>query len=101
MSKHPKLVSVQVRNGNIQKALKIFKRRVDESAHLQLLRTKQQYTKPTTVRRKQKQQAVREEQKRVMLEKIDNGDTSIRLFTKKRKNVDNFTFLIYYNTYTQ
>tara|TARA_B100002019_G_scaffold12649_1_gene10223 strand:+ start:771 stop:1037 length:267 start_codon:yes stop_codon:yes gene_type:complete len=85
MSKHPKLVSVQVRNGNIQKALKIFKRRVDESAHLQLLRTKQQYTKPTTVRRKQKQQAVREEQKRVMLEKIDNGDTSIRLFTKKRK----------------
>ena len=85
MSKHPKLVSVQVRNGNIQKALKIFKRRVDESGHLQLLRTKQQYTKPTTVRRKQKQQAVREEQKRVMLEKIDNGDTSIRLFTKKRK----------------
>ena len=63
MSKHPKLVSVQVRNGNIQKALKIFKRRIDESAHLQLLRTKQQYTKPTTVRRKQKQQAVREQQK--------------------------------------
>ena len=85
MSKHPKLVSVQVRNGNIQKALKIFKRRVDESAHLQLLRTKQQYTKPTTVRRKQKQQAVREQQKLTMLEKIDNGDRTIRLFTKKRK----------------
>ena len=38
MSKHPKLVSVQVRNGNIQKALKIFKRRIEESGHLQLLR---------------------------------------------------------------
>ena len=85
MSKHPKLVSVQVRNGNIQKALKIFKRRIDESGHLQLLRTKQQYTKPTTVRRKQKQQAVREQQKLTMLEKIENGDKSIRLFTKKRK----------------
>jgi small subunit ribosomal protein S21 len=85
MSKHPKLVSVQVRNGNIQKALKIFKRRIDESGHLQLLRTKQQYTKPTTVRRKQKQQAVREQQKLTMLEKIDNGDRTIRLFTKKRK----------------
>lgn len=85
MSKHPKLVSVQVRNGNIQKALKIFKRRIDESGHLQLLRTKQQYTKPTTVRRKQKQQAVREQQKLTMLEKIDNGDKTIRLFTKKRK----------------
>ena len=85
MSKHPKLVSVQVRNGNIQKALKIFKRRIDESGHLQLLRTKQQYTKPTTVRRKQKQQSVREQQKLTMLEKIDNGDRTIRLFTKKRK----------------
>ena len=85
MSKHPKLVSVQVRNGNIQKALKIFKRRIDDSGHLQLLRTKQQYTKPTTVRRKQKQQAVREQQKLTMLEKIDNGDRTIRLFTKKRK----------------
>ena len=85
MSKHPKLVSVEVRKGNIQKALKIFKRRIDESGHLQLLRTKQQYTKPTTVRRKQKQQAVREQQKLTMLEKIDNGDRTIRLFTKKRK----------------
>lgn len=85
MSKHPKLVSVQVRNGNIQKALKIFKRRIDDSGHLQLLRTKQQYTKPTTVRRKLKQNAVREQQKLTMLEKIDNGDRTIRLFTKKRK----------------
>ena len=85
MSKHPKLVSVQVRHGNIQNELKIFKRRIDESGHLQLLRTKQQYTKPTTVRRKQKQQAVREQQKLTMLEKIDNGDRTIRLFTKKRK----------------
>ena len=85
MSKHPKLVSVEVRKGNIQKALKIFKRRIDESGHLQLLRTKQQYTKPTTVRRKQKQTAVREQQKLTMLEKIDNGDRTIRLFTKKRK----------------
>ena len=57
MSKHPKLVSVEVRKGNIQKALKIFKRRIDESGHLQLLRTKQTYTKPTTKRRKQKLEA--------------------------------------------
>jgi|TARA_Y100000022_G_C13078829_1_gene296809 ribosomal protein S21 len=85
MSKHPKLVSVQVRNGNVQKALKIFKRRIDESGHLQLLRTKQQYTKPTTVRRKQKMEAIRAQNKLTMLEKIENGDKSIRLFTKKRK----------------
>ena len=27
-----------------------------------------------------------------MLEKIDNGDRTIRLFTKKRKNVDTLMF---------
>ena len=85
MSKHPKLVSVRVRNGNVQKALKIFKRRIEESGHLHLLRAKQQYTKPTTVRRKQKMEAIRAQNKLTMLEKIENGDRTIRLLTKKRK----------------
>ena len=85
MSKHPKLGSVTVRKGNIQKALRIFKRRIEESGHLQLLRTKQQYLKPTTVRRKQKMEAIRAQKKLTTLEKIDNGDKTIRLFTKKRK----------------
>ena len=48
-----KLVSVQVRNGNLQKALKIFKRRVEDSGHLYEVRTRQEYTKPTTKKRKQ------------------------------------------------
>ena len=85
MSKHPKLVSVEVRKGNIQKALKIFKRRIDESGHLQLLRTKQAYTKPTTKRRKQKLEAIRNQKRQTMIEKYEDGDSSIRLFTKKRK----------------
>ena len=85
MSKHPKLVSVEVRKGNIQKALKIFKRRIDESGHLQLLRTKQTYTIPTTKRRKQKLEAIRNQKRQTMIEKYEDGDSSIRLFTKKRK----------------
>ena len=89
MSKNKKLVSVKVFKGDINRALKKFKRGVMESGHLQLLRDKQQFTKPTTVRRKAKQQAVREQQKLVMLEKIENGDTSIRLFTKNRKKRKN------------
>lgn len=80
-----KLVSVQVRNGNIQKALSIFKRRVEDSGHLYEVRERQQYIKPTTKRRKQKQTAIREQQKLALLEKIENGDSSIRIFTKKRK----------------
>jgi|TARA_Y100001937_G_scaffold56230_1_gene77339 ribosomal protein S21 len=85
MSKHPKLVSVQVRKGDIQKALKIFKRRVSESGHLFEVRKRQEFVKPTTRKRKQKLQAIRQNQRQVILEKIDNGDTSVRLHTKKRK----------------
>jgi ribosomal protein S21 len=84
MSKHP-IVSVEVRKGNIQKALKIFKRRMEDSGHLQLLREKQTYTKPTTVRRREKQLAVRAQNKLTLLEKIEGGDTSIRIFQKKKK----------------
>tara|TARA_B000000475_G_scaffold189438_1_gene153005 strand:+ start:717 stop:986 length:270 start_codon:yes stop_codon:yes gene_type:complete len=85
MSKKKSIVSVQVRKGDIQKALKIFKRRVSESGHLFELRKRQEFTKPTTIRRKQKQQAIRENQRQVILDKIEDGNTTLRLQTKKRK----------------
>jgi len=56
-----RLVSVKVRNGDINRALKKFKRGVIESGHIFELKDRQEYTKPTTKRRKQKQQAVRNE----------------------------------------
>ena len=85
MSKKKSIVSVQVRKGDIQKALKIFKRRVSESGHLFELRKRQEFTKPTTIRRKQKQQAIRENQRQVILDKIEDGNTTLRLQTRKRK----------------
>lgn len=85
MSKNKKLVSVKVIKGDINRALKKFKRGVMESGHLQELRERQQYTKPTTLRRKQKQQAIREQQRLTILEKIENGDISAKLSSKKRK----------------
>jgi small subunit ribosomal protein S21 len=85
MSKKKSIVSVQVRKGDIQKALKIFKRRVSESGHLFEVRKRQEFTKPTTIRRKQKQQAIRENQRQVILDKIEDGNTTLRLQTKKRK----------------
>ena len=57
MSKHPKLVSVKVKNRDINKALKIFKRRVNDSAHLQELRERKYFEKPSLAKRKAKQQA--------------------------------------------
>ena len=58
MSKKKPLVSVKVIKGDINRALKKYKRRVNDSGHLLELRERKTYTKPTTVRRKAKQQAI-------------------------------------------
>ena len=77
-----RLVSVKVRNGDINRALKKFKRGVIESGHIFELKDRQQYTKPTTKRRKQKQQAIRDEYiRRLKNEEIE----SPRKNKKKRK----------------
>ena len=89
MSKGKKLVSVKVIKGDINRALKKFKRGVMDSGHLLELGERKYYIKPTTIRRKQKQQAIREQQKETILGKIDDGDTSIRFYTKKKKKPKN------------
>ena len=58
MSKHPKKVSVKVINGNIQKALSKFKRKVKDSEHLYELRDRREYTKPSVLKRRKKQVAI-------------------------------------------
>jgi ribosomal protein S21 len=89
MSKKKSIVSVKVIKGDINRALKKLKRRTMDSGHLLELRERRYYTKPTTVRRKAKQQAIREQQKETILGKIDDGDTSIRFYTKKKKKPKN------------
>ena len=89
MSKKNAIVSVKVIKGDINRALKKLKRRTIDSGHLLELRERRYYTKPTTVRRKQKQQAIREQQKETILGKIDDGDTSIRFYTKKKEKPKN------------
>ena len=54
------LVTIKVKKGDLGRALKLFKRLVKESGHLQELRDRKEYMKPTTRRRLQKQQAIRE-----------------------------------------
>ena len=91
MSKQLPVVSVQVRKGDINRALKIFKRRSMDSGHLMELRERRYYKKPTTVRRREKQLAVREQQKQTILGKIEDGDTKVKFYTKKpkkQKNID-------------
>lgn len=85
MAKNKTLVSVKVIKGDINRALKKYKRKVNDSGHLEELRERKTYTKPKTVRRKQKQQAIREQQKLTILEKIENGDSKAMMFFRKKK----------------
>jgi ribosomal protein S21 len=80
-------VRVDVKNGDLAKALKKFKKKVMESGHLIELRERKEFVKPTTKKRLQKEKAVRAEKKRIALGKIAEGDTTIRFFTKKLKKV--------------
>jgi ribosomal protein S21 len=86
MSKGKSLVTVYVKNGDINKALKIFKNKTFESGHLLELRDRKEFTKPTTKRRKQMKDAIRRQELLTILDKISNGDTTIKVPEKKVKN---------------
>jgi ribosomal protein S21 len=46
------LVRVKVRDGNITQALKVFKKKVTKSNHLEELKKRQEYLKPSVVKHK-------------------------------------------------
>jgi len=68
----PTLVCVEVRNGDIGKALKVFKSKVAKSGHIEELKNRREYTKPTTKRRLIKQKAIRENERLVLIQKLMN-----------------------------
>lgn len=84
------IVSVKLRKGeHFNKLLSRFKRKVRDSEHLIELRNRQEYLKPSIVKRKAKLQAKREQELATKIEKIENGDNSIKLYSKKRKKSNN------------
>jgi len=48
-------------DGNLEAAIRLLKRTVKDSGMMDILRDKKEYTKPTTLRRKQKEDAQRRE----------------------------------------
>jgi len=58
MSRGKSIVAVKVIKGNIAKALSKFKRKVKDSEHLQELRERKQFTKPSVKKRRLKQVAI-------------------------------------------
>ena len=81
------IVIVDCTKQDINKALKEFKRKVIKSGHIFELRNRKEYTKPTTLRREQKQKAIRKQQREVILDKIATGELpQSALPTKKKKS---------------
>lgn len=63
------LVAVKVRNGDLAHALKIFKKKVSASGHIDELRRRQEYIKPSLLKRVQKQKAIRNRERNLRLER--------------------------------
>ncbi len=57
--------SVLVTNDNVEKALRKFKKKIQESGKLQELREREFYEKPTTTRKRKKSQAKRRWEKKL------------------------------------
>lgn len=66
MSKHRDFLgsTVIVQNDNVEKAIRLFKKKIQESGKLIELREKEFYEKPSVTRRKTKNQQTRRAQKR-------------------------------------
>jgi small subunit ribosomal protein S21 len=58
------MLKVNVKHGNIEKALKILKNKVKNTKQKQILNNLKDYTKPSVERREEKLKAIYNEQKR-------------------------------------
>ena len=59
------LRGVRIPDGNVEKALRKFKKKIQESGLLDELRSRETYEKPTTERKRKKSAAVKRHHKRV------------------------------------
>jgi small subunit ribosomal protein S21 len=64
------LVTIEVRNGDIAKALKLLKKKVENSGHIAELRERRYYKKPSTRKREQKDKILFNRKVEKTLEKV-------------------------------
>jgi len=63
------LVTIEVRSGDIGKALKLFKKKVEQSAHIQELKDRRYYKKPSVVKREHRNEVLYKAKKLREIEK--------------------------------
>jgi small subunit ribosomal protein S21 len=67
-----KNVIVKVRNGDLNRALKIFKKKVNEFGILQEVKNRQEFIKPSAIKREKKKQAIRKQYIELLKSKPNN-----------------------------
>ena len=74
----PKGLCVEVRNGDFNKALRIFKKKVQEAGIVQEIRERQQYVKPSEQRKKAKAAGRKRWLKKVEKMELDGSQPQYR-----------------------
>jgi len=65
-------IKVEVRDGNLEKALRLFKKKIKDSRILLELRDRQEFTKPSLIKRRNKNKAINRLRMEVLEEKRNN-----------------------------
>lgn len=66
-------IAVEVRNGDVNKAIRIFKKKVQEDGIIQEFKERQQYTKPSEKKRKAKAAGRKRWLKKQEKQRLDRG----------------------------
>ena len=69
---HVSGIKVEVRDGNLEKALRLFKKKIKDSRIMLELRDRQEYTKPSLIKRRKRNKAINRMKLQVMEEKKKN-----------------------------
>ena len=59
------MILIEVRNGNLEKAMRVLKKKVQKEGLLKELKDRQYYTKPSEKRREAKKQGIKNVKKRM------------------------------------
>ena len=58
-------ITVEVRNGNLEQAMRVLKRKVQKEGIVRLLKQKQYYEKPSEIKRRKKKEGIRNFKKKM------------------------------------
>ena len=67
------MIEVQVRGGNLEKAIRVLKKKVQKEGIVRLLKQKQYYEKPSEIKRRKKKEGIRNFKKKMKKLELTRG----------------------------